>query len=144
MPPRRDAAEAHRQVLEAGEHLFQQLELRDVEVDGADFAMEMPVSARVTNPRGGLQGGLVATLADIVAGRAAFAALDPGANAATSDLTVHYLAPLTEGPARAVATVLRRGRTKVVVRVDIHDVGAGRLAAASTVTYTVLPPLPRS
>jgi len=135
-------------VLEAGEHFFQQLDLREVEVEGADFAMEMAVEPRLTNPRGGLQGGLVATLADIVAGRAVFAVLsqDPAdgpstASAATSDLTVHYLAPLTVGPARGVAHVLRRGRTKVVVRVDIHDVGAGRLAAASTVTYTVLPPV---
>jgi uncharacterized protein (TIGR00369 family) len=135
------AADDHRRVLEAGEHLFQQLKLRDVDAEHGDYAMELELDPRFTNPRGGLQGGLVATLADVVAGRATFAGLPDGWNAATSDLSLHYLAPITVGPARAEAHVLRRGRTSVVVRVDIHDVGTDRLAASGTVAYTILPPL---
>lgn len=135
------AAEEHQRILEAGEHLFQQLHLRDAAPVEGDYAMELDINPRFTNPRGGLQGGLVATLADVVAGRATFAGLEDGWNAATSDLSVHFLAPITVGPARAEAHVLRRGRTSVVVRVDIYDAGAGRLAASSTVAYTVLPPI---
>lgn len=152
VPPRRgefnervasllSAADDHQRVLAAGEHLFQQLRLRDVEAERGDYAMELDLDPRFTNPRGALQGGLVATLADVVAGRATFAGLADGWNAATSDLSLHYLAPITVGPARAEAHVLRRGRTSVVVRVDIRDVGTDRLAASGTVAYTILPPL---
>jgi len=65
--------DAHEQVLATGGHLLQQLQLRDVEAAGADLAVELTVDSRVTNPRGALQGGLLATLVDIVAGRAVLA-----------------------------------------------------------------------
>jgi len=134
-----EAYDAHRDAIETGTHLFSQLDLRSVEVEGADCAMELALTPSLTNPRGALQGGLIATLADIVAGQAVFIGQAPDFAAATADLSVHYLAPVMVGPARGEAHILRRGRTTVVVRVDIRDVGADRLAAASTVTYTVLP-----
>ena len=64
------AAAEHDDVIASGEHLLQQLRIRDVEHPDADLAIEMDIHDRVTNPRGALQGGLVATLIDVVAGRA--------------------------------------------------------------------------
>lgn len=122
------------------EHFFAQLGMRDVVVDGADLAMEMPTSADRTNARGALQGGLIATLIDVVAGRAALVGLPSAESVATSDLTVHYLAPVIDGPARAVARVLRRGSRSVVVSVEVFDAGADRLAAVSTIAFAVLRP----
>jgi uncharacterized protein (TIGR00369 family) len=122
------------------EHLFAQLNMRDVAVEGADLAMELPTAANRTNARGGLQGGLIATLIDVVAGRAALQGLPSLESVATSDLTVHYLAPVLVGPARAEARVLRRGRRSVVVSVDVYDAGADVLAAVSTIAFAVLRP----
>jgi len=51
--------------------LFEQLGLREVESDDGTFVMEMPVDERTTNTAGGLQGGLIATMADIAAGQLA-------------------------------------------------------------------------
>jgi len=127
--------------LDSGEHLLMSLNMRDVEVDGVDLAIEMPVTARVANSRGGLQGGLIATLIDVVAGRAAMEGADAGHSSATSDMNIHFLAPITEGPARAEGTVLRRGRRSVVVHVDVRDLATDRLAAGSTISFTVLTPL---
>jgi uncharacterized protein (TIGR00369 family) len=121
-------------------HLFAQLEMRDVAVDGADLAIEMPTAPHLTNARGALQGGLIATLIDVVAGRAALEGLPSLESVATSDLTVHYLAPVVVGPARAEARVLRRGSRSVVVDVQVHDAGADRLAAVSTIAFAVLTP----
>lgn len=123
------------------EHLLTQLEMRDVEVEGYELAMEMPNAANRSNARGALQGGLIATLIDIVAGRAALVGLPSNENVATSDLTVHYLAPVVIGPARAQARVLRRGSRSIVISVDVHDVGTGRLAAVSTIAFAVMRPL---
>lgn len=122
------------------EHFFAQLHMRDVVVEGAELAVEMPTAPHKTNARGALQGGLIATLIDVVAGRLALEGLPSLESVATSDLTVHYLAPVVEGPARAQARVLRRGRRSVVVSVEVYDAGSEKLAAVSTIAFAVLTP----
>jgi uncharacterized protein (TIGR00369 family) len=128
---RRLARAEHEAVIESGHHLIQQLGLRDVPDDD--------LSSRITNPRGGLQGGLMATVADVVAGRAVFAGVPAGSVCVTSDLTIHYLRPLTVGPGRARAHVVQRGRSRAVVNVDILDVGAERLSATCSVAFSIFP-----
>jgi uncharacterized protein (TIGR00369 family) len=135
---RDQAGVEHARVLDAGEHLLQQLDFRDVEVDGSDLAIELDVDGRVRNPRGALQGGLLATLVDVVAGRAVLLG-GPRDGVATADLSIHFLRGLTDGPARAVATVVRRGRRTAVVTVDVLDVGTGSLCAVATVAFSVVP-----
>ena len=130
----------HKQTLADGTHLLSGLRMRDVEVDGADLAIELEVDDTLTNPGGALQGGLVATLADIVGGRMAMVGLDDQSIVVTSDLTVHYLAGVTHGCAHAVGTVLRRGRRSVVTRVEIYDGRDGELAAACQLAFTIVGP----
>lgn len=129
----------HDQVLATGSHLLQQLTMRDVADSRADLAIELDLDPRVKNPRGALQGGLVATLVDIAAGRAVLEGGGPYDSVATADLTVHYLRGVTEGPARAEANVVRRGRSLAVVTVDVTDMGTGALCAVSTLTFSVVP-----
>ncbi|HVU61003.1 MAG TPA: PaaI family thioesterase [Mycobacteriales bacterium] len=119
-------------------HLFADLGFHDVDADGCDLAMEMPVTAKVSNTRGALQGGLIATLVDVVAGRAAVHALPPGFGAATSDMTLHYLSGVTVGPARAEARVLRAGKRMVVVQVDVYDTGRNVLSTTATATFVAM------
>lgn len=130
----------HKEVLAAGEHLLSGLRMRDVDVAGADLAIELEVDDALTNPSGALQGGLVATLADIVGGRMAMVGLDEQSIVVTSDLTVHYLAGVTHGCAHAVGKVLRRGRRSVVTRVEIYDGRGGPLAAACQLAFTIVGP----
>ena len=133
------AATEHDDVIASGEHLLQQLRMRDVEHPDADLAIEMDIHDRVTNPRGALQGGLVATLIDVVAGRAVVDE-GPRETVATADMTVHYLRGITVGPALATAKVLRRGRTLAVVTVEVTDTGTGSLCALGTVAFSISPP----
>lgn len=100
--------------------------------------MELRLEQHLLNPRGGLQGGLVATLVDIAAGRAVLLGLPEDQSVATADMSVHFLSAITVGPARAEATVLRRGRGTSVVQVEVRDAGRDVLAAVSTVTFAVL------
>jgi uncharacterized protein (TIGR00369 family) len=130
------------EALRSGEHIFSSLGMVDVDVEGVDLAVEMPVTPRLSNSRGGLQGGLIATLVDVVAGRLAMDGAAVGHSSATNDLSIHFLAPIVEGPARAEGKVLRRGQRSVVVHVDVRDLAADRLAAVSTISFTVLAPLP--
>jgi uncharacterized protein (TIGR00369 family) len=130
----------HKAVLASGQHVLSGLRTSDVATDGDQLIVQLEVDDTVTGPRGALQGGLVATLADLVGGRLAMRGLDEDSIVVTSDLTVHYLGPVTNGPAHAIGRVLRRGRRAVVTRIDIHDGPDGPLAAACTLAFTIVRP----
>ncbi len=119
-------------------HAFDSFDWREVAAEGADFAYEMEVTPFVVNSSGALQGGLMATLADMVAGSALVKGEGAYQSAFTSDLHISYLAGARVGPVRATAHVLRRGKRTAVVRVEMVDVGADDLpVATSTVTFSV-------
>ncbi|MFB1298660.1 PaaI family thioesterase [Mycobacterium sp. pW049] len=121
-------------------HLFAQMNFRDVEVSDERLVIELDNQPNLVNRRGALQGGLVATLIDIAAGRLADRHIGPGQDVTTADMTIHFLAPVLEGPARAEATMVRAGRRLQVVAVDVFDVARDRLAARATLSFAVLDP----
>lgn len=117
--------------------LFDQIGLRDSAADDG-YAMELPVSPQVVNTSGAVQGGLLATLADVAGGQLGLNYLPAGAGLTTADLFIRYLRPITAGSARAVARVLRAGRRAVVTQVDIFGNGDDELAATATVNFAVV------
>jgi uncharacterized protein (TIGR00369 family) len=120
--------------------LFALLGLREIASHGTESAMTMPVNAQVTNTAGALQGGLIATLADVAGGKLALEHIPPGTGLTTADLVIRYLRPITAGSARAVPRVLRAGRRTVVVQVEIFRDGDDELAATATVNFAVVGP----
>jgi acyl-coenzyme A thioesterase PaaI-like protein len=44
------------------------------------------------------------------------------------------------GPARTEARIIRNGKTSIVLLVEVTDVGRDKLAAVSTIAFTVLAP----
>ena len=138
-----DMARLAREVAERGEHLFQQLGTRDLPSPPDRLVIEMDIRPEFANVRGALQGGLIAVLVDVCAGRLAYLMCDHenGFSTATSDLSIHYLSPVAVGPARVEARVLRRGRSTIVLQVEVTDVGRDdKLAAISTIAFTVVAP----
>ena len=139
-----DSREANRVALEvdaaldSGEHFVSQLHCEVVDAPGVELAIELPITPRVANRMGGLHGGLIATLIDMVAGRLANQGIDGTGTAVTNVMNIHFLAPIVAGPARAEGKVLRRGQHSVVVSVEVNDLGANRLAAVSTSGFTLV------
>lgn len=119
-------------------HLLGQMGFRDVLESDERLIVEMDNRPDLTNTRGAIQGGLVATLIDIAAGRLAGRHVGPDQDVTTADMNVHFLAPVVVGPARAEATIVRAGRRMIVVAVDVSDIGRDRLAARSTLSFAVL------
>ncbi|MGV9799413.1 PaaI family thioesterase [Mycobacterium sp. NPDC003449] len=119
-------------------HLLGQMGFRDVVDNDEALIVEMDNRPDLTNIRGALQGGLIATLIDIAAGRLAGRHVGPGQDVTTADMNIHYLAPVVQGPARAVATIVRAGRRLIVTSVDVVDAGRDRLAARATLSFAVL------
>jgi uncharacterized protein (TIGR00369 family) len=121
-------------------HAFEAFDWKHVEVEGADWAMEMEVTPLVVNSAGALQGGLLATLVDMAAGTALLRGEQAYGASATSEMHINFLAGALEGPVLAVARILRRGRRSAVVRVDVHNRAADdELVAAATLTFSVRP-----
>ncbi|MFI7670365.1 PaaI family thioesterase [Nocardia sp. NPDC049526] len=106
---------------------------------GADDSpvWELPVAPHVVNTSGGLQGGLIATLADIAAGTAALATRPTG-GVVTSDLSVRYFRAITDGAARAVTKIVHAGKRSIVVQVEVRSMPGDELAALATANFATV------
>lgn len=117
--------------------LFAHIGYRTERTADGDLVVELPVATHVVNTNGGLQGGLLATLVDIVAGQRALEVIAPDTSVVTSDLSVRYLRPIRSGTARATARIVYSGKRSLVMQVDIQDDG-GELAAIATVSFATI------
>jgi uncharacterized protein (TIGR00369 family) len=70
-------------------------------------------------------------------GLACAATLAAGETCTTVDLKVNFLRPFEDGVLRAIASVIKRGRTLSYVECDVVD-SEGRLIARSSSTCMVL------
>jgi uncharacterized protein (TIGR00369 family) len=91
---------------------------------GTGPVTRLELADHLRNPWGMLHGGAVAVLADVAACRAA-GGRSGGASRAAADTVLHYLRPARVGPIEARCQVLGGSPGRTVVRVAIHDVGAG-------------------
>lgn len=113
------------------------VECVDVEVGRVRAVLRVRPEHR--NPGGAVNGGVLLAAADVVAGAAVTSTGPPGTGAATTDLTMHFLAAAVAAPLRLEAEVLRRGRGNGVPHVRISDAD-GRLCAVATGTWVVREP----
>jgi uncharacterized protein (TIGR00369 family) len=97
----------------------------------------IPAPPEVRNPSGSVRAGALALLVDVVGGGLAAVAARPDW-IATADLTLHLTPRPVVGDVEARGRVLRKGRTTVVLEVDLADTAGGNLGLA-TMTFAVLP-----
>ncbi len=120
-----------------------------IEVE-AEAVVRTAVGPHVTHGPGWARAGVLATLVDIVGGAIGARVLAPDWMA-TADLTLQMSRPVTGPWAEARGSVLRRGRTTLVVEALVYNVdddgteldrnaeGAAAPAAWATMTFAVLP-----
>lgn len=83
---------------------------------------------------GVVHGGATASLIDTASAMALLTVLNKGEKTTTTDLSIQYLRPLTEGEITAHAIVRRAGRRVAALSVDVYDVNQ-KLAATAITTY---------
>ncbi|MDA8340966.1 MAG: hypothetical protein M0007_01885 [Actinomycetota bacterium] len=97
----------------------------------------IPVGPDTLVAGGWPRAGIVGVLVDSVAGAAAVMTARPD-RVATADMTLHLFRPLT-GPEVAVeASVMRRGRTTVVIEATVTDGAVGGPLGWATLTFALL------
>lgn len=112
------------------------LGVRCTELEAGRAVSVLDVQPHHRNPNGSVNGGFLLAAADVTAG-AAVATTGPfPMDSATTDLTMHFLAPAMTGPVTIEADVLRRGRRNCVPTIRITD-GSGVLCAVATGTWVV-------
>lgn len=105
------------------------IRLESAETDRAAYRLDIRPESR--NPYGMVHGGALYTLADDAAGTAAHG---DGRHYVTQHGDLHFLDNRARGTVRAEGRVRHRGRSTVLVDVEITD-GAGALLATGTFTY---------
>ena len=97
----------------------------------------MEAGPHLRSASGHVEIGALATLADATAGGLAALAASPGW-IATSDLTLHLAGPVSARRVIAHGRVLRRGKSKIVLAVDLESDQGSPLGIA-TMSFSVLP-----
>jgi len=108
------------------------MELESVEPDRAVFRLQMCSDSM--NNHGTLHGGAAYTLADMATG---VAACTDGRRYVTQNGALHFVAAQMEGVVRADAKVRHRGRSVVVVSVDILGEGDKLLATGEFAFFCI-------
>src|SRR6266851_5600405 len=102
----------------------------------ATTAFELP-NFRVMQTLGVVHGGAVASLIDTASAFAVVTQLEPNERVTTTDLTIHYLRPVTAGRLTATARTVRAGRRLFVLSVEVMD-NQQKLIATAVTTYIKL------
>ena len=113
------------------------LGFRLTEIEKGRAVVDLEAGDQHANILGTLHGGVMATVADSAMGLAAASTLEAGERTTTVDLAIHFFRPLKSGRLRAVAGVVKDGRTLVYVECDLTD-DAGRLVARASSTCMTL------
>ena len=106
------------------------------EVASGRLRLRMPFDLSNVTEGTMVHGGVIATLADVaaVAAAASSARLPPNAGA-TSHLALSYLSPANGCDLVAIATTIRAGSRQNVVRVEVQDPSALRIAEALVTVF---------
>ncbi|BCU70216.1 esterase [Stygiolobus caldivivus] len=118
------------------EKLFSYLGLKVIKIEKGYVETSLEYSENVLRIGGVLHGGAIMTTIDYTGGLATMTVND-GEDQVTQELKINFLEPMSNGPFRCVAKVVRAGRTAVVVEVDFFDKD-GVLGAKALGTWYIL------
>src|SRR2546430_16400180 len=108
------------------------------EISSGAVSIHLEVRDELRQNQGVVHGGAVASLIDTAAAFAVLTQLEIGERVTTTDLTIHYLRPITEGRMAATARIVRGGRRLFVLSVEVRN-DRNVLVATACTTYIKIP-----
>ena len=109
------------------------LGLELAQLKSGDVTIYLDVRDELKQNRGVVHGGAIASVMDTASAFVILTKLEETESVTTTDLTIHYLRPITAGRMLARARIVRGGRRRFVVRVELENDGA--LAATAVTGY---------
>ncbi len=110
------------------------LGLRLGEIHNGQVSIHLDVRDELKQNQGVVHGGAIASLIDTASAFAVLTQIETDERVTTTDLTIHYLRPLTSGRMTAAARVVRGGRRLFVLSVEVTNETSVLVATAVT-TY---------
>jgi uncharacterized protein (TIGR00369 family) len=107
------------------------------EMKPGEASIHLAVRDALRQNQGVVHGGAVASLIDTASAFAVVTQLKPDERVTTTDLTIHYLRPVTAGRLTATARIVRAGRRLFVLSVEVID-DQQKLIATAVTTYIKL------
>jgi uncharacterized protein (TIGR00369 family) len=107
------------------------------EMKPGEASLHLEVRDELKQNQGVVHGGAVASLIDTASAFAVVTQLEPDERVTTTDLTIHYLRPVTAGRLTATARTVRAGRRLFVLSVEVMD-DQQRMVATAVTTYIKL------
>ena len=104
------------------------------EMKPGEASIHLAVRDDLRQHRGVVHGGAVASLIDTASAFAVVTRLEPDERVTTTDLTIHYLRPVSAGRITATARIVRAGRRLFVLSVEVMD-DQQKLIATAVTTY---------
>jgi uncharacterized protein (TIGR00369 family) len=104
------------------------------EVAAGEATIHLAVREELKQYQGVVHGGAVASLIDTASAFAVLTQIEIHERVTTTDLTIHYLRPITEGRMAATARIVRAGRRLFVLSVEVRN-DRHVLVATAVTTY---------
>ena len=104
------------------------------EVTAGEAAIHLTVRDELKQFQGVVHGGAVASLIDTASAFAVLTQIEVHERVTTTDLTIHYLRPITEGRMTATARMVRAGRRLFVLSIEVRN-DRNVLVATAVTTY---------
>ena len=101
------------------------------ELKSGEVTICLDVRDELKQNQGVVHGGAIASLIDTASAFVILTAIEANEKVTTTDLTIHYLRPITAGQLTAKARIVRGGRRRFVVNVEVKNEG---LLAATAIT----------
>ncbi len=121
--------------------ITQTLHMRLAFDDHGRAMVSMPSNPGLYHGLGYIQGGVYAVLMDAAGWFTAAARRDPGMWLATSEMSVHFLAPTREDKLRAEARIIKAGKRQDICEMRLYE-GEDHLIGHATATFILLPDVP--
>jgi len=102
------------------------------DVAAGQVSVHLDVRDELLQNQGVVHGGAIASLIDTASAFAVLSQIDLTERVTTTDLTIHYLRPITSGRMTATARVIRGGRRLFVLSVDVKNDHDALVATAVT------------
>jgi uncharacterized protein (TIGR00369 family) len=107
------------------------------EIAPGEASIHLEVRDELKQNQGVVHGGAVASLIDTAAAFAVITQIELTERVTTTDLTIHYLRPITSGRITATAHIVRGGRRLFVLSVEVTN-DQQLLVATAVTTYIKL------
>jgi uncharacterized protein (TIGR00369 family) len=102
------------------------------EISRGEVSIHLEVRDELRQNQGVVHGGAVASLIDTAAAFAVLTQLELNERVTTTDLTIHYLRPMSAGRLTATARIVRGGRRLFVLSVEVTNDQQVPVASAVT------------